>query len=77
MKWHTLKEAASHMRRSERWMRAKLSDIPHYRMEGRILFNESELDAYLEQFKIKPRGIDLRDILDRAGCSPKRQRRRL
>ena len=75
MRYLTLKEAAYYMRRSERWMRSRISLVPHYRMDNRVLFSESELDTFIERYKVEPQEINLRDVLVRAGISPRRRRK--
>jgi hypothetical protein len=45
--WLTVKQAASHIGASERWLRDRLCELPHSRVEGRIFVNRNELDRWL------------------------------
>jgi hypothetical protein len=45
-------------------------------MENRILFAESDLQRYLEQFKVEPQKIDLQGVMARVGLEKKRRRGR-
>lgn len=48
-RWLTVRQAADHLGLSANSVRAliKRKRIPHYRVEGRILFDEVELDAWV------------------------------
>jgi len=60
----TLTEAAEYLRRPPKtiynWTSRK--EIPHLKVRGRLLFNEEDLDAWLEQFQVEgdPRGESAR-----------------
>jgi helix-turn-helix protein len=45
--WLTVAEAAEHIGASQRWLRGRLFDVPHSRVDGRIFLNRSELDKWL------------------------------
>ncbi len=45
------KEAAAYTSLSIRNLEARLPEIPHYRVGGKILFKKSELDRWLSQFR--------------------------
>jgi excisionase family DNA binding protein len=45
--WMTVLEAAEYMRVSERWLRARLHDIPHSRVDGKTLLHRGEVDLWL------------------------------
>jgi excisionase family DNA binding protein len=40
-------EAAEYMRVSVRWLRQHLHQVPHSKVEGRLFFSRTELDAWL------------------------------
>lgn len=71
--------AAAHLSRSSRWLRRRLDQIPHYRPpEGQILFKLSDLEGYLERFRIEPvqpRRVDLDAILNDIDRAPRRRTR--
>lgn len=46
--WMTVAEAAEYMRASESWVRARLHDIPHVKVDGKTLINRRELDLWLQ-----------------------------
>jgi excisionase family DNA binding protein len=45
--WMNTAEAAQYMRVSIRWLRQHLHQIPHSKVEGRLFFSRTELDAWL------------------------------
>lgn len=45
--WMSTAEAAEYMRVSIRWLRQHLHQIPHSKVEGRLFFSRTELDAWL------------------------------
>jgi excisionase family DNA binding protein len=47
--WMNTAEAAEYMRVSVRWLRQHLRQIPHSKVEGRLFFSRTELDAWLAQ----------------------------
>lgn len=58
---------------SKRWWRSELPKVPHLRLPGKILFRQSDIDAYLQQFMKVPEPIDLRGLLDRVIPTPRRR----
>ena len=47
VQWMTIAEAAEHMRCSDKWIRERLGEIPHVRVDKKLLFNRRELDSWL------------------------------
>jgi excisionase family DNA binding protein len=47
--WMTTAEAADYMRVSVRWLRQHLHQVPHSKVEGRLFFSRTELDAWLAE----------------------------
>mgnify|MGYP001038505343 FL=1 len=47
--WMSTAEAAEYMRVSIRWLRQHLHQIPHSKVEGRLFFSRTELDAWLAE----------------------------
>ena len=47
--WMNTAEAAAYMRVSVRWLRQHLRQMPHSKVEGRLFFSRSELDAWLAE----------------------------
>lgn len=45
--WLTLEEAADYMRFSKTWVRQRLGEIPHARVDGKLLFSRDDLDSYI------------------------------
>jgi hypothetical protein len=45
--WMNTAEAAQYMRVSVRWLRQHLHQVPHSKVEGRLFFSRTELDAWL------------------------------
>lgn len=55
----SLSAAAAYVGRSPRWLRRRLSEIPHYRPDhSGILFRCSDLDGYLSRFRKEPLNLD-------------------
>ena len=69
-------EASRYLGRSPRWIRRRLPEIPHYKPPaGQILFKVSDLEAYLERFRVEPSAppeLDLEQILGE--IAPRRRR---
>ncbi len=40
------------------WARNPVRPIPHYRVGGKLLFRWSEVERWLEQFRVKPLSVD-------------------
>jgi len=47
--WMSTAEAAEYMRVSVRWLRQHLYQVPHSKVEGRLFFSRTELDAWLAE----------------------------
>ena len=47
--WMSTAEAAEYMRVSVRWLRQHLHQVPHSKVEGRLFFSRTELDAWLTE----------------------------
>ena len=47
--WMNTAEAAEYMRVSVRWLRQHLYQVPHSKVEGRLFFSRTELDAWLAE----------------------------
>lgn len=45
--WMTVTEAAEYLRASERWVRGRLHEIPHSKVDGKTLLHRRELDSWL------------------------------
>jgi excisionase family DNA binding protein len=45
--WMSTAEAAEYLRVSVRWLRQHLHQVPHSKVEGRLFFSRTELDAWL------------------------------
>ena len=53
-----LKEAAKYLPLSERSIREHLQTIPHYRFGKKIFFKRSQLDEWIEQFRVRDFSLD-------------------
>ena len=42
-------ETAEYLRVSVRWLRQHLHQVPHSKVEGRLFFSRTELDAWLAE----------------------------
>ena len=72
-----MEAAAEYLCRSPRWIRSRLTEIPHYRPPGgQILFSEDDLRKWMAHFKVEPKAIDLRAIMSRVGLSGRRRKGR-
>jgi excisionase family DNA binding protein len=47
--WMNTAEAAEYLRVSVRWLRQHLHQVPHSKVEGRVFFSRTELDAWLAE----------------------------
>lgn len=66
-------EAARFLSRSPRWIRGRLATIPHYRVDGQILFAIADLERWMSRFRVEPAlPVDLTAILDRVLPSSRR-----
>jgi len=53
-----LKEAAEYIPLSERTIRQHLKTIPHFRCGRKIIFRKSELDRWMEAFRVSDQDLD-------------------
>ena len=53
-----LKEAAEYLPLSERTIRQHLNEIPHFRYGKKIIFKKSELDQWMESFRVRDQDLD-------------------
>jgi len=53
-----LKEAAAYLPLSERTIRQHISEIPHFRYGKKIMFRKSELDQWMETFRVRDQDLD-------------------
>ena len=58
----SVKGAVGYTSLSERNIRAHLKEIEHFRVGGKILFKLSDLDTWLERFRVRRDGPDLDQI---------------
>lgn len=49
--WITVNEAAEHLRCSDKWIRERLGEIPHVRIDGKLLFARQELDSWANRYR--------------------------
>ena len=54
----SLKEAADYLPLSERTIREHLKTIPHFRCGRKIIFRKSELDRWMESFRVRDQDLD-------------------
>ena len=54
-----LKEAAEYLPLSERTVRQHLNEIPHFRYGKKIIFKKSELDQWMETFRVQDQDLDV------------------
>ena len=43
---------------SEKTLRQHLNEIPHFRCGGKIIFKKSELDRWMESFRVRDQDLD-------------------
>ena len=53
-----LKEVTEYLPLSERTIREHLNEIPHFRYGKKIIFRKSELDQWMEKFRVKDQDLD-------------------
>jgi hypothetical protein len=53
-RWMTLAEAAEYLRVSSRWLRDRLAEIPHRRIDGKLIFSSVEVDTWTERHREGP-----------------------
>ncbi len=57
-RYMTLREASRYLPLSERTIREHLKTIPHYRYGKKIIFRRSELDRWMETFRVRDQDLD-------------------
>ncbi len=62
----SLSEAVAYLNLSERTIRERLLEIPHFRVGSKLLFRKSELDAWLLRYRERSSEMDLGKIADEA-----------
>ncbi len=53
-----LKEVTEYLPLSERTIRDHLNEIPHFRYGKKIIFKKSELDQWMETFRVRDQDLD-------------------
>ena len=53
-----LKEVTKYLPLSERTIREHLNGIPHFRYGKKIIFRRSELDRWMETFRVRDQDLD-------------------
>ncbi len=53
-----LKEAAKYLRLSTKTLRIHLSEIPHFNSGKKNIFRKSELDQWMETFRVRDQDLD-------------------
>ena len=53
-----LKETVEYLPLSERTIREHLNEIPHFRCGRKIIFRRSELDRWMEGFRVRGKEVD-------------------
>ena len=53
-----LKQASEYLSLSERTIREHLKTTPHYRFRRKIIFRKSELDQWMETFRVRDQDLD-------------------
>ena len=53
-----LKEVTEYLPLSERTIRDHLSEIPHFRCGRKIIFKRSEIDKWMEAFRVRDEDLD-------------------
>lgn len=49
-RWMTVAETAEYLRVSERWLRTRLYEIPHRRIDGKLIFRSDEVDEWTTRY---------------------------
>ncbi len=65
-RYMSLADATAYLHLSERNLRERLPEIPHYRVGAKLLFKKSHLDLWMERHREKPAAINLDRIADEA-----------
>jgi hypothetical protein len=65
-RYMSLADATAYLALSERNLRERLPEIPHYRVGAKLLFKKSHLDLWMERHREKAAGPDLDLIAEEA-----------
>jgi len=63
-RYMTLERVLEYLPLSERNIRERLPEIPHYRVGKRLLFKKSELDLWMENHRENGEQLDLKHIAE-------------
>jgi len=53
-RWMTLAETAEYLRVSRRWLQDRLTQIPHRRIDGKLIFFSAEVDGWTKSYYAGP-----------------------
>jgi len=59
-----MKEAARYLGMSERKFNGLIKEIPRFKVRGQWLVKKSELDLWMEQYRVQPSTEDIEDLVD-------------
>ncbi len=65
-RYMTLAQTLEYLPLSERNIRERLSEIPHYRVGKRLLFKKSELDSWMQGYREEAEELDIRALAEQA-----------
>jgi len=57
--------AAKYLGQSVRWLESRMHEIPQYRPGSKVLFRRSELDSWMDHYRVRPSELDLKSIVDK------------
>ncbi len=63
-RYFSLSETVAYLNLSERTIRERLAEMPHYRVGAKLLFRKSELDKWMLNHREKPEDLDIGKIVD-------------
>ena len=58
------KESAKYLCMGEKKFRAQSKSMPKYKVGGTWVFKRSELDEWMEQYRVQPTSEDVEDLVD-------------
>ena len=59
-----VRQAAEYLGMSERKFSGLLKGIPKYKVGGQWLIKRSELDSWMQQFRVEPTSEDVEELVD-------------
>ncbi len=65
-RYMTLAQTLEYLPLSERNIRKRLREIPHYRVGKRLLFKKSELDVWIQGYREEAEELDIRALAEQA-----------